>query len=218
MIIADPKSREEWLECRKKGIGGSDAGAAVGCNPWKSAHDLWLEKTGAVIPEDIGDKPAVRFGKLAEEHVRELFLLDHPELSCDYHEFRMYGNDRFNWLYATLDGELTEVDTGRRGIYEGKTTEIKHPEQWDEWDGCIPQHYYVQILHQLLACEWAEFAVLFACIRYTTKDEERRMMLREYPIEQKDVVDDLAWLLDQEQAFWQKVQNNVEPPDFLPEI
>lgn len=218
MILADPKSREEWLECRRQGIGGSDAGAAVGCNPWKSQHALWMEKTGRVIPEDIGDKPAVKFGKLAEEHVRALFLLDHPELSCEYHEFRMYASDKYPWMYATLDGELTETETGRRGIYEGKTTEIKRPEQWDEWDGRIPQHYYVQLLHQMLACEWAEFAVLFACIRYTTKDGERRMMMREYPIERKDVAEDLAWLEMQEKSFWHKVQSDIEPPDTLPEI
>ena len=115
-------------------------------------------------------------------------------------------------------GELTETETGIRGIYEGKTTEIKRPEQWDEWDGRIPQHYYVQILHQMLACEWAEFAVLYACIRYTTKNGERRMMLREYPIERSDVADDLAWLLDQEKQFWHKIKKGTEPPDLLPEI
>ena len=218
MILADPKNRDEWLECRRKGIGGSDAGAAVGENPWKSAHTLWQEKTGRIVPEDIGDKPAVKFGKLAEEHVRALFLLDHPELSCEYHEFRMYARDECPWLYATLDGELTETETGRRGIYEGKTTSIMRPEQWDEWDGCIPQHYYVQILHQLLACEWSEFAVLFACIRYTTKDGERRMMMREYHIERAEVAENLAWLLWAEQQFWHMVSNDIEPPDTLPEI
>ena len=218
MIIADPKNREDWLGCRRRGIGGSDAGAAVGANPWKSAHTLWLEKTGRVIPEDIGNKPAVIFGKMAEEHVRALFLLDHPELSCEYHEFRMYANDKYPWMYATLDGELTEIETGRRGIYEGKTTSIMRSEQWDEWDGCIPQHYYVQILHQLNACSWADFAVLFACIRYTTKDGERRMMMREYPIERSDVLDDLAWLEIQELKFWKQIRDDIEPPDTLPEI
>ncbi len=38
--------REEWLATRKQGIGGSDAAAAVGLNPYKSQLELWLEKTG----------------------------------------------------------------------------------------------------------------------------------------------------------------------------
>ncbi|WP_238705567.1 lambda-exonuclease family protein [Pseudomonas sp. FSL W7-0098] len=38
--------REDWLAVRKQGIGSSDAGAAVGLNPYKSQLELWLEKTG----------------------------------------------------------------------------------------------------------------------------------------------------------------------------
>src|SRR5437868_8208262 len=38
--------RDQWLTVRKTGIGSSDAGAAVGLNPYKSQLELWLEKTG----------------------------------------------------------------------------------------------------------------------------------------------------------------------------
>ncbi|QHD09130.1 hypothetical protein PspR76_26865 [Pseudomonas sp. R76] len=41
--------REDWLTVRKQGIGSSDAGAAVGLNPYKSQLELWLEKTGKTI-------------------------------------------------------------------------------------------------------------------------------------------------------------------------
>lgn len=37
-------SREEWLELRKKYIGGSDASAVIGANPYRSAYALWAEK------------------------------------------------------------------------------------------------------------------------------------------------------------------------------
>ena len=45
--------REDWLAVRKQGIGSSDAGAAVGLNPYKSQLELWLEKTGrdATLPK-----------------------------------------------------------------------------------------------------------------------------------------------------------------------
>ena len=39
------KDRKEWLECRTR-IGGSDASAIVGMNPYKSNVELWEEKTG----------------------------------------------------------------------------------------------------------------------------------------------------------------------------
>ena len=216
MILADPKTREEWLKCRRQGIGGSDAGCIVGANPWKSARQLWREKTGADKPDDISDKPAVRFGKEAEQHLRALFLLTYPQYICEYHEFRMYANDRLPFIFATLDGELTDAD-GRRGILEIKTTTIQQAKQWFDWDDCIPQHYYIQILHQLLACDWAEYVELFAHIRYS-KGEEIRAALRKFSIERHDVEQDLQILEEREIQFYKQWQTGTEPPYILPEI
>ncbi|CAG9257981.1 hypothetical protein BDI4_570036 [Burkholderia diffusa] len=39
-------SRDDWLAVRRTGIGGSDAASAVGLNPYMSALELWLDKTG----------------------------------------------------------------------------------------------------------------------------------------------------------------------------
>ena len=216
MILADPKTREEWLESRRQGIGGSDAGCIVGANPWKSARQLWKEKTGADKPDDISDKPAVKFGKEAEQHLRALFLLTYPQYTCEYHEFRMYANDRLPFIFATLDGELTDSD-GRRGILEIKTTTIQQAKQWFEWDDCIPQHYYIQILHQLLACDWAEYVELFAHIRYQ-KGEEIRAALRKFRIDRRDVEQDLQILEEREIQFYKQWQDGTEPPYILPEI
>lgn len=219
MILADPTTRTEWLECRKQGIGGSDAGCIVGANPWKSARKLWREKTGADKPDDISDKPAVKFGKEAEQHLRALFLLTYPEFSCEYHEFRMYANDRLPFIFATLDGELTDQD-GRRGILEIKTTTIQNARQWDEWDDDnIPQHYFFQVVHQFLSCEWAEFAELFAHIRYY-HGEEIRATLRKYHMERtdKNVVEVMQYLEEREIQFYKQWQDDTEPPYTLPEI
>ena len=158
-MILKPNNREEWLAARQtQGIGGSDAGTVLGLNPWCSNVKLWRLKTGLEVADDISDKPAVKFGKIAEEHIRELFRLDYPEMQIDYHEFWMYVNDRMQWQFATLDGELTDKD-GRRGILEIKTTTIQNRSQWDEWDGRIPDRYFAQILHQLSATGW-DFAIL----------------------------------------------------------
>ena len=219
MILADPTTRTEWLECRKQGIGGSDAGCIVGANPWKSARQLWKEKTGVDKPDDISDKPAVKFGKEAEQHLRALFLLTYPQYTCEYHEFRMYANDRLPFIFATLDGELTDQD-GRRGILEIKTTTIQNARQWDEWDDDnIPQHYFFQVVHQFLSCEWAEFAELFAHIRYY-HGEEIRATLRKYHMERtdKNVVEVMQYLEEREIQFYKQWQDGTEPPYLLPEI
>lgn len=216
MILFDPKSREEWLNCRKSGIGGSDAGSVAGLNKYKSNVKLWNEKTGKTIPEDISDKPAIKFGKQAEPVIRELFKLNFPQYTVDYHEYRMYGIRDRPFMYATLDGELTECETGLRGVLEIKTTTIQNSMQWSEWDNRIPDSYYVQILHQLACTGWS-FAILYACINYTSKGE-KRTALRYYRIDRNDVSDDIEWLIQKETDFWRKVVKNEEPDLILPEI
>ena len=63
----DFENEQQWLKGRMNGIGGSDASAVVGMNPYKSNIDLFEEKIGRVIPKDISDKPCVIYGKKAEE-------------------------------------------------------------------------------------------------------------------------------------------------------
>ena len=45
-------SREEWLKWRTKGIGGSDVSIIAGINKFKSSFQLWLEKTGQIVPQE----------------------------------------------------------------------------------------------------------------------------------------------------------------------
>jgi putative phage-type endonuclease len=54
---------------RQKGIGGSDSGAAVGVNRYKTEYILYLEKIGAREPEDISNKPAVKRGVRLEPEI-----------------------------------------------------------------------------------------------------------------------------------------------------
>ena len=208
-MIIKIEDHETWLAARQKqGIGGSDSGSVLGLNPWCSNIQLWRYKTGQEVPPDISDKPAVIFGKKAEENIRELFKLDYPDYTVDYHAYWLYVNDRLPWQFATLDGELTD-ETGRRGILEIKTTTIQNKAQWDEWEGGIPDRYYAQVLHQLSATG-CEFAILRAYIRWY-KDGEFRATVRDYRIERKDVLDDIAYLCEQEKRFIGCV-NTGKPP------
>ena len=60
-------SREEWLQARNNRIGGSDAAAIIGLNPYMSNVDLWEIKTGRRQQEDISEKPCVKYGTEAEK-------------------------------------------------------------------------------------------------------------------------------------------------------
>ena len=213
-----PETHAEWLQERKNGLGASDAGTIIGVNPWKSNVQLWAEKTGQREPEDISDKPYVQYGKAAEEHIRALFELDHPELAVSYKSpYKIIRNEAHPWIFCTPDGELVEKETGLVGGLEIKTTEIMNARQWREWDKRIPDQYYAQVCHQMLAAGW-EFVWLRAQIKYTTRDGEKRAETREYRIDRAEVEEDINALLLEETAFWEQVQSRKCPALKLPEI
>ena len=116
-------SREEWLQARKNHIGGSDASACVGMNPYKDNVQLWEEKKGLIIPEDISERDYVQYGTKAEEYLRGLFSLDFPQYQVLYEENNMFLNSDYPWMHASLDGELIDGE-GRHGVLEIKTTNI----------------------------------------------------------------------------------------------
>jgi putative phage-type endonuclease len=213
-------TRIEWLEKRKKGIGGSDAACILGLNPWKSNVRLWEEKTGRAEAEDISDNPAVKYGTEAEEHLRQLFILDFPEYSVEYNQFKMIANRPGEpWLFATLDGELTVIENPTsKGVLEIKTSEIRNSSQWQEWNGRIPQHYYSQALHQLLATGY-DFEILKAQLKSRDyKTGEITLTTKHYRIEADKVRDDMNYLLQKEIEFYQHIKNDTCPPLILPLI
>lgn len=216
-MVIIPKTREEWLRERKNGLGASDAGAVIGVNPWKTTVDLWAEKTGQRDAEDISGKPYVQYGHQAEQYIRGLFALDHPELQVRYDSpYKIIRSDEHPWIFCTPDGELQD-EAGRHGGLEIKTTEIMSGQRWREWDGRIPDQYYAQVCHQMLAAGW-EFVWLRAQIKYTTRGGEKRAEMREYLIEREEAQDDINALLEAEIAFWEQVQSGTMPAQILPEI
>ena len=96
-------NREDWLKHRTK-IGGSDASAILGKNPYKTNVELWKDKAFHLMPEDISDKPYVKYGIQAEPHLRALFSLDFPEKKVFYEENNMWTNDKYPFAHASLDG------------------------------------------------------------------------------------------------------------------
>lgn len=218
MAVIIPESHEAWLQARMGGLGASDAGTIIGVNKWKSNVDLWREKVGIKEAEDISGKPYIQYGHDAEPHLRALFALDHPELCVTYESpYKMIFSDELPFIFATPDGELEELATGRHGGLEVKTTEILNPRQWEEWDGKIPQTYYAQVCHQMLATSW-EFVYLLVQIKWTTKEGEMRKMIKEYRIERSEAMEDIELLREKEPVFWQHVQTKTEPALLLPTI
>mgnify|MGYP004610775207 FL=1 len=208
-------SREEWLQARAGRIGGSDASAILGMNPYRTNIELWQIKTGQLVPEDISDKPYVKYGTEAEQYLRELFKLDFPEYQVCYEENNMFLNDKYPFGHASLDGWLIDQN-GRLGIWECKTTNILQSMQKEKWDHRIPDNYYIQILHYLLITEF-DFAILKAQLK-SEFGGEIYIQTKHYKIERSEVQADIDLLEASERKFWKQVQERKRPDLILPNI
>lgn len=209
------QSREEWLNARTSYIGGSDAGAIMGLNPWMSNVDLWEIKTGRKKQKDISDEPVVKYGTSAEHYLRELFKLDYPQYEVLYEEHNMWHNDKYPWAHASLDGWLVEKETGRKGIWECKTSLVNSYAQLKEkWGDCIPPTYYAQVLFYLMVTEF-DFVHLTAQIRFGFSENKET---REYLIERAEVEDDIALIAAKGSEFAQMIKDDKRPSLLLPDI
>ena len=65
-------SREEWLERRRKTIGGSDAAGIVGLSKWASPFSVWADKTGRTVEK--ADTEAMRQGRDLEDYVARRWM------------------------------------------------------------------------------------------------------------------------------------------------
>ena len=208
-------SREEWLQARNNRIGGSDAAAIIGLNPHMSNVELWEIKTGRKQQEDISQKPYVKYGTEAEKHLRELFKLDYPEYTVFYEENNMFFNDAYPWAHASLDGWLRDKDD-HTGIWECKTTNILNSHQKEKWDNRIPDNYYCQILHYFMVTEF-KFAILKAQLKYDYGDDVM-CVTKHYRIDRAEAEQDIRYLVEKEQEFWECVKTNRKPTLILPQI
>ena len=129
---------EQWLEYRKKGIGGSDAAAIAGLSPFKSAISVFIDKTEPKsepidsermrIGRDLEDYVAKRFEEMLGKKVRKRnAILQHPE-----HE----------WMLANVD----RLVVGESAGLECKVTNSYAKKQWEEG---IPPMYELQCHHYM---------------------------------------------------------------------
>ena len=210
------KDRAEWLENRKSGLGGSEISAVIGQNPYMDNVTLWELKTGRRQAEDISEKPHIKYGTQAEMHLRGLFRLDFPEYSVDYVDNNSFVNSKYPWAKASLDGWLTEKETGRKGVWECKTTEILQSMQREKWNNQIPMNYYCQVLFYMAVIE-ADFAVL-KCQMKSVFDNVPYLQTRHYHINREEVQEDIDYLMKKGAEFWEYVKADKRPPLVLPDI
>ena len=132
-------SREGWLRLRKSGIGGSDAGAVCGVNPYRSALAVYQDKISEDISND--DNEAMRQGRDLEEYVAKRFT-EATGLKVKRSGF-MYRSDEHPFMIADID----RLIIGEKAGLECKTASAYSSDKWR--DGAIPESYEIQCRHYM---------------------------------------------------------------------
>lgn len=191
-------SRADWLEVRRTGIGGSDAAAAVGLNPYKSQLELWLEKTGRDAelsrPDPNDTTEPIYWGTLLEPIVAAAYTQQTGRRVRKVNAVLRHPTIPF--MLANLDREVVGVPDVH--ILECKTAGEFGARHWK--DG-VPEYVQLQVQHQLAVTgkRAADVAVLLC-----------GQQLAVYRIERD--VELIARLIQLEAEFWRCVETDTPPP------
>lgn len=205
-------SRREWLAVRRQGIGGSDAAAAVGLNPYQSQLELWMIKTGrftendgdesdtnhssaqhsAVIP-DIESK--MYWGQVLETIVAQHYTKVTGRKVRKVNAILQHADSDKSWMLANIDYRVVGSDEVQ--LLECKTAGEYGAKLWK--DG-VPEYVQCQVQHQLAVTglQAADVCVLIC-----------GQQLKIYRIERDEEL--IAKLIELERLFWHYVQSNTTP-------
>jgi putative phage-type endonuclease len=193
-------SREEWLTVRKTGIGSSDAGAAVGLNPYQSQLELWLIKTGrdGDLPKiDPNDETSPMYwGTLLEPIVASHYTRRTGNKVRRINAVLQHPDQDKSWMLANIDREV--IGAADVQILECKTAGEFGSRLWR--DG-VPEYVVCQVQHQLAVTGKAAADV---CVLICGQE------IRVYRIDRDDAL--IARLIELERQFWHYVETDTPPP------
>src|SRR5690625_1179650 len=158
-------SRDDWLRERQKGIGGRDASAILGFNPWKSPFELYIEKTSDVVQEI--DNEAIHWGNVLEDVVAQEFSRRTGKKVRRRNQ--IFKHKEHDWMIANIDRDVV----GERALLECKTTNAFNADAWEGDE--IPPMYMCQLQHYMAVLDYekAYIAVLIGGQKFVWKEIER---------------------------------------------
>src|SRR5690625_4828851 len=164
-VLTLDMSRDEWLRERQKGIGGSDASAILGFNPWKSPFELYIEKTSDQVQEI--DNEAIHWGNVLEDVVAQEFTRRTGKKVRRRNQ--IFKHKEHDWMIANIDRDVV----GERALLECKTTNAFNADAWEGDE--IPPMYMCQLQHYMAVLDYekAYIAVLIGGQKFVWKEIER---------------------------------------------
>lgn len=187
-------TREEWLAERRKGIGGSQAAAILGLNPYVSAFDVYAEIKG--LAPDQPDNEAMRQGRDLENYVAERFMEQTGKKAR--RKQAILKHKTIPWMIGNID----RLVIGENAGLECKTTSVLNKAKFNQ--GEFPPAYYVQCMHYLAVTGFDRW---YLAVLVLNKG------FHVFTIERDE--GEIQALIDTERRFWEEhVQKDIPPaPD-----
>lgn len=129
------------MDDRDKYLGGTDAAPILGLSRWSTPLQVWAEKTGQIVREDISDRVSVKLGNKLEQTVAEFFMEETGK------KVRRVNKTLFHPSYPFLGANLDREVVGEDAILECKTASAFKSKEWEGQE--IPQEYILQVMHYL---------------------------------------------------------------------
>lgn len=142
LIATAGLEHEKWLLYRKQGIGGSDAGAVCGLNPYRTAIQVYYDKTSDEV--EVIDNEAMRQGRELEEYVARRFCEASGKKVRRANA--MFYDENHPFMLADVDRMVVGENAG----LECKTASPYAEGNWQE--GKIPLSYQLQCHHYMSVC------------------------------------------------------------------
>lgn len=208
------KTRQEWLSAR--GIGGSDAAAVCNKSKWKTDRDVYNSLTSSKPKTEKKNTRMIQ-GTLAEEHIRALFAIEHPEyqiISPPKKTFWMFKRKDYPLITLTPDGLIIDKKNNKKFGLEIKHIELRKREQIELWlNDTLPDDYYFQTLHYLVGMNDLDGVCLVARLCFFKFNEDNEYVLdhieeRTYWIIRDEVEGHVLYLEKKEISF---IENNIKP-------
>lgn len=181
----------QWLRERQCGIGGSDVGAILGVNKYKTPFEVYLEKTEPIT--EVGEQSeSAYWGDQFEEVVAKEF--EKRTGKKVRRDRKHYKHSDYPFMVANIDRKVV----GENAILECKTANQYLANEWQ--DDEVPASYLLQVQHYLFVtgAEVGYIAVLIGGQKFVWKEVQRDEELIEV-------------IIEAEKEFWKMVQDKTPP-------
>lgn len=207
-FVPAPQGSPEWLALRANGVGGSEIGGVLGQSEYLDPIKVYLNKIGEA--ESFKGNRFTRMGKILEDLIADMYCYWETDCDCDTMLInwennrklrrveRVNGyvvNDKYPWLYASLDRKIRGDSRGRGHL------ETKNTTGWekDKYIHGFNPSFYCQVQQYLLLDEadFTDVAIYYDGNNFDVK-----------PVYPDAEVQKL--IIEESQKFWLRVEKARE--------